>query len=360
LPSLISEATIARWLPEIFPEGTANRTYLVRQMAAKTIFVMLYAGAVEGSNRWLRPDQVTKMGDSQAGKTDNDSREKWALASVVPGGMKQLRDRWYAANTREPIRDETLRAGLVAVGAVVERTGLPTTSAKARYALANDFVALLTKLAEGPAEPLTVIVEWQAARLTPNALNRIKLLRSGTVASATSQRMKISFPNGETRLMLPGPSTVITKAVIEQFAVRFLRQPGVIFVSESGDKVIARDDTLANSIGLRLDYGKNLPDIILADAHPDSSKVIFVEVVATDGPITEQRKTALLQVATQAGMVRDHVYFVTAFADRSAPAFRKLVSELAWGSFAWFTSEPDKLLALREGQTLELHALFEY
>ncbi len=51
------------------------------------------------------------------------------------------------------------------------------------------------------------------------------------------------------------------------------------------DKVIQRDDNLANSMGLKLDYARTLPDIILADVHPESPKVIFVEVVATDGGI---------------------------------------------------------------------------
>ena len=121
------------------------------------------------------------------------------------------------------------------------------------------------------------------------------------------------------------------------------------------DKVVQRDDNLANSMGLKLDYARTLPDV-----HPDSPKVIFVEFVATDGPITQQRKLALMQVAEQEKMKSEHVYFVTAFSDRSAPAFRKLVSELAWGTFVWFRSEPEKLLALRKGQTTELFSLFKY
>jgi hypothetical protein len=319
---------------------------------------MLYVGAVEGDDRWLRPDQVTKMTAAQAGMISEAARLKWAVQSVMPGGMKQLRGRWYAANTREPIRDETLRSGLVAVGAVVERPGLPTTSSKPRYALARDFLELLTKLAANAPDPLTLIAEWQGRHLTPSALNRIKLLRGGTIASVASERIKVTFPNGETRLMLPGPSTVITKAVVEEFATRFLGQPGIILLSESADKVVARDENLATSLGLSLDYSRNLPDIILADVQPDSPKLVFVEVVATDGPINEQRKAALMQVAHQAGIQSDHVFFLSAFSDRSAPAFRKLVSELAWGTFAWFCSEPEKLLAFRAGRTTELSSMF--
>lgn len=329
-------------------------------MAAKTVFVMLYTGAVEGSSRWLRPAQVTKMNDVQAARTDAPSREQWTARSLIPGGMKHIPGRWYAENTREPIRDETLRAGLITVGAVIEQQGLPTTSAKPRYALARDFCELLLTLASGSQDPQPAISAWQAAHLTAAALNRITLLRRGVVTSPGSERVTVIFPNRETRLMAPGPSTMITKAVVEDFAPRFLRQPGVIFLSESGNKVVSRDDNLATSIGLRLDYARNLPDIVLADVYPDAPKLVFVEVVATDGAITMQRKAALGEVAQGAALRPENVFFVSAFLDRSAPAFRKLVSELAWGSFAWFSSEPNKLLAFREGKATELPGLFAY
>jgi len=357
LPPVIPVSTLAGWLPEIFGEGTANRNYVIREMAAKTLFVMLYVGAVEGAGRCLRPDQVTKMTDRQAAKTDARSREKWARDSVAPGRMRNVPGRWYAPNTREPIRDETLRSGLVSLGAITDRRDLPTTSARPRYAVAREFADLLIQLFAGAVESATLIGQWQARHLTPAALSRISLLREGTVRSKSSQRVRITFPNGETRLMLPGPSTIISRAVVEGFSRRFLREPGVIFLSESGHKVVERDEALANSIGLRLDYSRNLPDIILADVCLDAPKVVFAEVVATDGAITEQRKQALLRIAEDAGYQPSNIFFVSAFLDRSTPAFRKLVSEIAWSTFAWFVAEPDKLLAFREGQTTEHFSL---
>ena len=134
IPSLNS---IASRLPLIFPEGIEHRNYVVREMAARTIFVMFYVDAIEGTGLWLRPDQVTKMSDAQAAMKSEEERSAWVRASLIPGGMKNNVDRWYAQNTREPIRDETLRSGLIPTGAVVERTGLPTTSAKPRYALSE-------------------------------------------------------------------------------------------------------------------------------------------------------------------------------------------------------------------------------
>ncbi|WP_308340232.1 hypothetical protein [Thiolapillus sp.] len=76
-PEVPSLALIAERLPQIFPEGTEHRNYLIREMAAKTIYVMFYAGAIEGSDCWVRPSQVTDMTDEQALLTDTESRKAW-------------------------------------------------------------------------------------------------------------------------------------------------------------------------------------------------------------------------------------------------------------------------------------------
>ena len=75
LPPLLPVPDIHERLQAIFPEGTENRNYVTREMAAKTVFVMLYIGAVEGAERWLRPDQVTRMTDAQAALVEHAARE---------------------------------------------------------------------------------------------------------------------------------------------------------------------------------------------------------------------------------------------------------------------------------------------
>ena len=101
--------------------------------------------------------------------------------------------------------------------------------------------------------------------------------------------------------MAPGPSSFISKAVIEDFTALFFKQPGVIFLSESKNQVVARDDSLAKSIGLNIQADKNLPDIVLADLGPPHPLLVFVEVVATDGPISVHQAQALTTLARKAG-----------------------------------------------------------
>lgn len=356
LPALLSVPEIHKRLQTIFPEGSPNRANCTREVAAKTVFVMLYVGAVEGEDIWLRPDQVTRMTDKQAARIGNAERLAWTKESLK-SSKGEIPGRWYAVNTRESIRDDTIRAGLIANGVVIEREGLPTTSSKTRYALRKSFAVLFDlKLAGKGLEK--AIANWQGENLTAGALARITMVRKGAVAGG--EHILVKFPSGETRRMAPGPSSVISKAVIEVFAPRFLKDPGVVFLSESRNKVVTRDDELAKAIGLQIKAEKNLPDIVLADLGPKHPLLVFVEVVATDGPVTKERKQALTDLAEGAGFPPEHVVFATAYLDRSDAAFKKTVDALAWGSFVWFASEPEHLIRLYEGQPEIVKTLSEW
>ena len=348
LPPLLSWNNIHARLPEIFPEGSANREHSIWEIAAKTIFVMLYVGAVEGRDRWIRPDQVTRMTNAQAALVDDEARLAWAKASIKPS-KADVPGRWYAVNTRESIRDDTIRYALIQNGAVIDRP-LATTSPAGRYALQADFADLLSPDLD-EATFIARAAAWRDKHLNAGALARIAIVRKG--AASGGEYELVTFPNGETRRMTTGPSADISKAVIEVFAPKFLHTPGVISLSESGNKVVARDDELAKAIGLTIPADKSLPDIVLVDLGPAHPLLVFIEVVHTDGPVNEARKTALLQIADGAGFFAEHVAFVTAYLDRDAAPFRKTVSSLAWGSYAWFASEPDSLIVF-SGRPLQI------
>jgi hypothetical protein len=351
---LLTVPHIQTRLFDIFPEGTPNRGYCTREIAAKTVFVMLYISAIEGRGL-LRPDQVTRMTNTQAEATDDASRLAWAKESLNRKSG-DISGRWYAVNSREPIRDETLRDGLLLTGAATARADLPTTSPAPRFALRSSFAALFNPQLTG-GELRAAIAEWQGENLSAGALARIQLVGKGAIAS--SGGVRVAFPNGETRRLAHGPSSVISKAVIEEFSKRFLGQPGVIFLSESGNKVLQRDDALANAIGLKIPADKYLPDILLVDLSPKEPLIIFVEVVASSGQFSAPRKEAFLEITRSAGFPDRNVAFVTAYLDRGQPSFKRTVAELAWNSFAWFVSEPDHIVVFREGSASNTTQLSE-
>lgn len=347
LPPYASRTLISERLPVIFPEGTPNRTYCIREITASTVFAMLYIGAVEGADVWLGPVHVYRMTDIQANDSDSAARMSYR-SNLRKKSYKVAGDRWYADNTREPIRDETLREGLVVVGAVIEKAGVPTTSGAPRYALKKDLAVLFDPDLVGDALEVAILA-WQKNHLSHSARARVSLMRAGTTGK---EGVLVRYPNGETRRLISGPSSDISKAVVEVFAVKFLEAPGVIWLSESGNKTAHSDIKLALSIGLDIQANKDLPDLILVDVGPPQPLIVFVEVVATDGAITPRRQEALYSITDKGGFDRSQVSFVTAYADRESAGYKKTISGLAWGSFAWFMSEPENLVILRKGVRL--------
>jgi BsuBI/PstI restriction endonuclease len=345
LPPPLDVREIHRRLQQVFPQGTPQRNYCTREMAARTIFVMLYIGAIEGSGMWMAPKHVYRMGASQADRRSDEDRYAYIAAVERPGSGAPL-DRWFQDNTREPIRDETLKEGLVQIGAVVTRPGLATTSSRGRYALQPAFASLFGSTLTGAALD-AAITAWQDQHLSPGSLARVRLQHRS--ATAALSRVLVRLPNGETRQMEAGPSSVITQAVVEVFAKRFLTDPAVLWISESGTKVVQRDDQLALALGLKIEVDRLLPDTILVDLAPAAPLFVFVEAVATAGQITDARRGAFLELMTAAGFKPEQVAFVTAFEDRNAAAFKRAISDLAWGSFAWCLSEPEHLIVFDGG-----------
>jgi len=178
----------------------------------------------------------------------------------------------------------------------------------------------------------------------------VRSVKKGVTKSA--EAILVTYPNGHTRSLAPGPGAVLSKAVIEDFAPRYLRNPAVLRLSESASKVRECARELAASLALNIDAKKDLPDVILVDAGRASAEflVLFVEVVATDGPVSEERRRALLAIAESAGFERTAIAFLSVFVDRSDRAFKKAVADLALGSLTWFMAVPDSLMVLRDGK----------
>jgi BsuBI/PstI restriction endonuclease HTH domain/BsuBI/PstI restriction endonuclease domain len=230
LPPYVPRDVVFRRLQMIFPDGTHNRLFCVREMAASTVFTMLYIGAVERSGVFLAPKHVYRMTREQSALSGDAARVRFRDDAVAPG-YAPAGTRWYADNSREGIRDETLREGLMQVGAAFARGDLPTTSGKPRYALRASFAELFDPQLDGEALE-SAIERFQEATLSKGALARLAIIRHGAARGALGPL--VSFPNEETRRLAPGPSSTIAKAVVEVFATRFLRNPAVLWLSESG------------------------------------------------------------------------------------------------------------------------------
>jgi hypothetical protein len=112
--------------------------------------------------------------------------------------------------------------------------------------------------------------------------------------------------------------------------------------------VTAHTARLPLTLGIDLDVSGILPDAIIADLGTSPVEFWLIEVVATDGPVTEHRKAELLAWAKKQHVPVANCQFLSAFQARTQSGFRKRVAELATGSYAWFLDEPGNELAWDE------------
>jgi len=363
LPPLLPVEEIRERLKAIFPEGTPQREHIVKPVTAKVVFSTLYIGAVappevaaaggegeEGkdgakvfgaspdtsTSRWLAPRHLYRMRNSIAKQHDIPTRI--GFYRKVP---KSSEESWYADNSREGGRDEGVRQGLIPLNAMVKRTDVSTTSMEGRYALHPDFADLLDPGLTGDALA-EAIGKWRAIYLTTAAL-----MRAALADQVEGKTVTVNHPQGGSTVLPYGESPEITKAVVEEFGRRFLRQPAVVWISDSSKKVFS-DDVLNKTLKISLDVATLLPDIVMVDMAPPKVKLVFIEVVSSDGAVTEQRKQQFLDLVAKspAGWKPEDATFVTAYNDRQSRPVAKALRELAWGSFAWFKSEPDHLVQM--------------
>lgn len=298
--------------------------------------------------QWARPSTVIWMSNEALSRNSDTDRLAWRAAAAR--GSKHVEDlhkSWGAAfepaykdNSRETLRDETFRKWREH-GALRLRPGVPTSSSRPRWSLLNDFADLFNPdLAE--ADFTQAADKWREKHLDPGT--RLKAAYALNLESA-KHAVTVNLPDGTTRTLEAGESSLIIKGVVEAWAPARLSHPVVLTISEPGVKVHLGDEKMLQSLGIKIDVNNVLPDALIADMGVEPVQFWIIEAVATDGPVSTERRKALLAWAAQQNIKADHCSFLTAFRSRNARAAKKRLKDLASGTWAWYADEPGNELA---------------
>lgn len=304
--------------------------------------------AESGTVHWARPSTVIWMSD--AALAHDDDADRRALRTAAGKGSKQVADlheSWgvsfqqaYKDNSRETLRDETFRKWREH-GALRMRAGLATSSSQPRWALLADFADLFDPDLEGAAF-IEAADSWRDNHLDPGT----RLKAAFALGNETAKHaITINLPNGTKRILEPGESSLILKGVVETWAPARLVQPVVLAISEPGDKVHLGDEQYLQALGIKIDMANVLPDAVIADIGVEPVRFWIIEAVATDGPVTTERRKMLLAWAVQQNIKADSCSFLTAFLSRNASAAKRRLKDLASGTWAWYADEPNHELA---------------
>ena len=212
----------------------------------------------------------------------------------------------YAPNTRETFRRQTMHQ-LVAAGIALynpDNPGRPVNSPKAVYQIEPDTLALLRSF--GTAA-------WN--KNLEAYLQNHQTLTARYAREREMQKLPVRLATGDTICLSPGDHSQLIKAIIEEFAPRFVPGGVLIYAGDTGEKWGYFDRILLETLGVAVDGHGKMPDVVLYDR--EKKWLLLVEAVTSHGPVDGKRHDELgrLFAKSKAGLG-----YVTAFPSRAVMA----------------------------------------
>ena len=274
--------------------------------------------------------------DLKKGKSWASSKDP--LVGITPM-MEFARDHYgkrYAPNTRETFRRQTMHQ-LVAAGIALynpDNPARPVNSPKAVYQIEPATLALLRTF--GTAT-------WNK-NLEAYLKNR-KTLAARYAKAREMRKLPVKLTTGGTIRLSPGDHSELIKAVIEEFAPRYVPGGILIYAGDTGEKWGYFDKELLAKLGVEVDGHGKMPDVVLYC--PERKWLLLVESVTSHGPVDGNRHEELARLfsGAKAGLV-----YVTAFPSRAA--MTRYLGEIAWETEVWVADAPSHLIHFNGAQFL--------
>ena len=151
------------------------------------------------------------------------------------------------------------------------------------------------------------------------------------------RKLPVKLATGETMRLSPGDHSELIKAIIEEFAPRFVPGGVLIYAGDTGEKWGYFDKELLSRLGVQVDGHGKMPDIVLY--YPELGWLLLVESVTSHDPVDGKRhdEVARLFAGSKAGLV-----YVTAFPSRAV--MTRYLGEIAWETEVWVADAPSHLI----------------
>lgn len=233
----------------------------------------------------------------------------------------------YAENTRETIRDESVKP-MVAAGILEKNPGAThraVNSPATVYQISAETLELLKKFNQTEwSDVLTVYLSGRDTLVERYARKREEL------------QLHVKVGDSEIRIS-PGTHSELIKQILEEFAPRFARNATTLYVGDTGDKWGLFDVEKLTKLGVEVSRHGQMPDILMYD--DDKNWLFLIESVTSNGPIDGRRYEELSSLFAKS---KAKLIFVTAFPDRLL--MRRYLNVLAWETEVWIADSPDHLI----------------
>lgn len=160
-------------------------------------------------------------------------------------------------------------------------------------------------------------------------------------------RIPVTLPSGVEYKLSAGGHNELQKAIIEEFLPIFGMGAEVLYLGDTDNRFLHRDDAALKALNFFALEHEELPDIV---AYSKEKNVVFlIEAYHSRGAMSIMR---IRKLKEQLKDCTAHIVFITAFETRDA--FWQFGKEVAWETEVWFADTPDHMIHLNGHKFLKL------
>jgi adenine-specific DNA-methyltransferase len=250
----------------------------------------------------------------------------WFEAADPPIGITPIMDfcrehygKAYAPNTRETFRRQTMHqfveAGLAMPNP--DDPGRPVNSPRFCYQVEPTALTLLRTYGTP---------RW--ANSLKSYLRSVETLKQRYARARELKMVPVTLAEGREVYLTPGAHSQLVKAIIDEFAPRFVPGGHVIYVGDTGNKWRYFDEGALRTLDVTVDIHGKMPDVVIHDVERDW--LVLIEAVTSHGPVNPKRREELASLFRDA---RPGLVYVTAFLTRNDMA--RYISDISWETEVW-------------------------
>lgn len=181
-----------------------------------------------------------------------------------------------------------------------------------------------------------------------NYKKQVELLKEELDRKRNLEKIPVKLPSGVELELSAGEHNALQKSIVEDFLTRFGMGAEVLYIGDTSDKFLYRNDAVLKQIGFFTIEHEELPDVV---AYCRQKNLLFlIEAVHSAGPMSEIRVRKLKKQLEKCTAIP---IFVTTFLNKKE--FRKWVTEIAWETEVWIAESPEHMIHFNGYKFLEIH-----
>ena len=252
-----------------------------------------------------------------------DASNNWLRIHDIIQFINAHYDKAYAENSRETFRKQALHHFRTV--AIVEDNGKATNSPNYRWRITDEFLASIKEIGI-------------STKAIDSFVKNHQKLVDIYASKKRMQRMPVQI-NGGLFQFSAGKHNQLQKAIIEEFAPRFAHNSVCLYVGDTAEKDLLKDNEKLQELGFEITLHDKMPDVVLY--REDMNWIFFIEAVTSVGLMNPKRITEI-EAMTQ-NVTAGKIY-VTAFIDFAT--YKKFSNTIAWETEVWIAEMPEHMIHL--------------